>query len=84
MDAREFEVRCQPCDAGFALGTPRCVHCGEPLVQRSTALHLEEDGAAVSVPGGPLARVWTRLGPGFVALLFVGVSMITRSCAGEP
>jgi hypothetical protein len=82
MDARELEVRCDHCNAGFALGTDRCVHCGEPLLQRWTTLQREE--GLESGPGGALARVWLRMGPGAIALLFVGVSLITRSCAGEP
>ncbi len=35
MDARDLEVRCAGCGAGFAVGTRRCIHCGLPLGARS-------------------------------------------------
>ena len=35
MDARDLEVRCDTCDAGFAVGTKVCVHCQTRLGRRS-------------------------------------------------
>ncbi len=34
MDARDLEVRCESCDAGFAAGTPECIHCGRRLPKK--------------------------------------------------
>jgi hypothetical protein len=48
MDARDLEVRCSGCGAGFAVGTRRCIHCGLPLGPRSAP-------APFAAPGGPPA-----------------------------
>lgn len=45
MDAKELEVRCDHCDAGFAVGTKLCVHCQRPLRRRARAATGTLEGA---------------------------------------
>jgi hypothetical protein len=83
MDARDLEVRCTHCNAGFAAGTRTCVHCQRPLGSR---LRLAQGGAGAVDADGELPErlgIWGRIGPGVLAALFIGISMISRMCSGD-
>jgi hypothetical protein len=92
MNAREFEVRCANCDAGFAVGTRHCIHCGQrlgagvlPGLQRrnpadpADPAEADDAQAEEATPAG----VWARIAPGFLTLLFIAIGVLGRACAGE-
>lgn len=94
MDARDLEVRCEACDAGFAEGTRTCVHCNRPLGRRSRAPQATRDlfdpATSDEAPSegdedeGELRRAsfWGNLVPTLAAIAFVLVSFILRACDG--
>jgi hypothetical protein len=86
MDAREIEVRCRNCNAGFAKGTRFCIHCQQPLGARAWGTEPESTADALDVPepSPEPNTLWSRIGPGAVALLFVALSLVLRMCAGDP
>jgi hypothetical protein len=86
MDARELEVRCARCNAGFAIGTRVCIHCSQPigrgLLGEAPLPAAAGDDAELDAPQEPQAppTLWARLGPGLVALVFVALSVLSRAC----
>jgi hypothetical protein len=90
MDARDLEVRCAGCGAGFAVGTRRCIHCGQPLVAGaslgdSTLQTLPtRDEAPADVADGEETAQSTRRNSMLSGLLMLGlvvVSSLIRNCA---
>jgi hypothetical protein len=89
MDARDLEVRCAGCGAGFAVGTRRCIHCGQPLVARPSldALTLQTLPTSDEAPADAAdveetaknARRNSMLS-GLVMLGLVVVSSLIRNC----
>jgi hypothetical protein len=88
MDARELEVRCLHCNAGFAAGTRSCVHCQRPLGGTWQRRQFEVDAASRDgdVPDGPAAAdfgLWGRLGPGLLTVVLIGISVLSKVCVGD-
>ena len=83
MDARELEVRCAGCGAGFAVGTRRCISCGQELGSRPGS-------SLLLAPGVPDAdepdtqNTWLmNLLSALVMLALVTASALLRACGNE-
>ena len=82
MDARDLEVRCSGCGAGFAAGTRTCIHCGQRLASGGSSLDprplsTEEDEAT------PEGAQFGRLTNVLYVVLTIGAvvaSSVMRSC----
>jgi hypothetical protein len=87
MDARDLEVRCSSCGAGFAIGTRRCIHCGQTLAPRGApALTLPSTGDAppIDLDGdGETAQNARRnsMLSGLIMLALVVGSTLLRACS---
>lgn len=95
QESPAFEVRCQPCDVSFPVGTRMCIHCGE-RIGRGGLLRLgplsDADGelrelGADEMPFEPEVEVeepprgrFARIGVTLVWLIVVVLSSIARSC----
>jgi hypothetical protein len=95
MNARELEVRCANCNAGFAIGTRVCVHCGQRLgsgvraLDEPSELHgrnpadpAEAEAADEAADGGP-GGLWAKIAPGFLTLLLLGLGIVSRACGAD-
>jgi hypothetical protein len=81
MDARDFEVRCADCGAGFAIGTQRCIHCGARLGVRSLPTLLASSGAEPGEPSDPTeGGLRSNLLSGGIMLALVAASALMRAC----
>ena len=86
MDARELEIRCPSCDAGFAVGTQRCIHCGRPLgtlgqlTQAMSTLSTPADGQRAEEDSGQAAALNGVISGGAVVALMVATWLI-RACS---
>lgn len=96
MERREgpqtpYEVYCYQCHSTFALGTPRCIHCGSRLARSETPLGpaAGADGPEMADPGGaeadgsPMVGMLRRLSGAGVWFVFVLVAIVARMCEGE-
>ena len=82
MDARDLEVRCSGCGAGFAIGTQRCVHCGGVLGSGGGALSMSTHGEpAADDASAENAQRLTSVLSGGVMLAVVLVSWLIRACS---
>jgi hypothetical protein len=85
MDARELEVRCSGCGAGFAVGTRSCVHCGRALGARSgQELLLPPPGTDTDSGAEQASDENARLNSllsGGVMLAVVLASALIRACS---
>ena len=85
MDARDLEVRCEWCDAGFAAGTRTCVHCGHALGRPRRARQDDDSPFAgghdeQDEEGRTLGSFWSNVVPGIAALGFVLLSYLLKAC----
>ena len=84
MDARDLEVRCEWCDAGFAAGTRTCIHCGRALGRRPAVPHTglfdREADASEDGEERTLSGFWSNIVPGIAMLAFVLLSYLIRAC----
>lgn len=79
MDARDLEVRCAGCDAGFAAGTRRCIHCGLALGGRGPQIFAPPADAGAE-PAEESAQLSSLLSGG-VMLAVVVASALIRACS---
>ena len=78
-----FEVYCYHCKATFAVGTPRCVHCGRRVGGRPGRPGRDEPALAVSAPevDAPETSLTRRLGGMSLWVLLALGAALTRMCS---
>ena len=80
-----YEVYCYQCQATFALGTRRCVHCGgrlahaEAQIEPGVGSPTSAEGAADESPVVTIAR---RMSGATLWLVFVLAAILARMCEG--
>ena len=79
MDARDFEVRCVDCGAGFAVGTQRCIHCGARLGARTLPSLVASSDAGSSEPAE--SGLPSNLLSGGIMVPLVVASSLMRACS---
>jgi hypothetical protein len=84
MDARDLEVRCSGCGAGFAIGTRRCIHCGRDLgAPRAPTLPGATDAEPDADPRATQKAMLTNLLSGAVMIALLAVSALMRACNND-
>ena len=82
MDARELEVRCSGCGAGFAIGTQRCIHCGLPLgARRASPLRALQDADSNAEDAPAESARLNGLVSGAIMVALVVTSALMRACS---
>jgi hypothetical protein len=84
MDAKDLEVRCATCGAGFAIGTRRCIHCGQSLAARAAPEWLATTSDTEPSPeqDSPAENVrMNSIISGAVMISIVVASSLIRHCS---
>ena len=78
---RDFEVRCYHCGTSFAVGTKRCIHCGQRL--GSAPVEVAYGGTSSQAPEEEVVKSSPLRSVMWVLMAIIAVAMsVARSCEG--